>query len=279
MKTVQFNLPHITLAGLSWGNEEKPKIIALHGWLDNAASYVPLSAHVEQYHVIAIDWPGHGFSDHRPAGCHYQLLDYVYDLYCLIEQQAWGKVHIVGHSLGAIVASVFAASFPELVDKLVVIEALGPLTAATEETQTSIRKSAMVRLNQVNKSKPVHPTALSAINARYHAGDFSLEIAKILVMRSLEPTEGGYTWRSDIRLRLPSPWRMSEDQAQDLLAKIKAHTLLIIGSKGLPMVNENLERRRGLFEQLSVVELAGGHHVHMEQPRLTWLAIRSHIES
>jgi len=277
MKTLNYDLPHISLAGLSWGNEDNPKIIALHGWLDNAASYTPLAAHVTQYHVIAIDWPGHGFSAHRPAGATYQLLDYVYDLYCLIEQQGWGKVHIVGHSLGAIIGAIFAATFPELVDKLVVIEALGPMVAAPNKTQESIRKSAMAQRNLVNKAKPVHTCAQSAIDARFRVSDFSLDIAKILVMRALEPVAGGYTWRSDQRLRLLSPWRMTEEQAQDVIAKIKAKTLLIIGTKGLPWVRESLHSRGQLFDHLTVTELAGGHHVHMEQPVLTWSAISTHI--
>jgi len=277
MKTLTFELPHITVEGVSWGDESATKIIALHGWLDNAASYIPLSSHVSQYHLIAIDWPGHGFSSHRPSGVNYQLLDYVYDLYCLIDQQGWGKVHIVGHSLGAIVGAIFAATFPELVDRLVVIEALGPMVADANKTQESIRKSIIAQRNLVNKSKPVHPTAQSAVNARFHVSDFSLEIAKILVMRAIEPIAGGYTWRSDIRLRLISPWRMTEAQAQDVIASIKAKTLLIIGSNGLPMVKTSLQYRGGLIEDLTVVELVGGHHVHMEQPQLTWSAISSHL--
>ncbi|MGL6010251.1 MAG: alpha/beta hydrolase, partial [Shewanella oncorhynchi] len=81
---IEFVLPHITVAGRLWGAKDKPLLLALHGWLDNANSFEPLTAHLLDYQVLAIDWPGHGFSAHRPG--HYPLhwIDYLYDLDALL---------------------------------------------------------------------------------------------------------------------------------------------------------------------------------------------------
>ncbi|MFY0450190.1 alpha/beta hydrolase, partial [Xanthomonas codiaei] len=40
------------------------RILALHGWLDNAASFVPLSAHLQapDLDLVLLDLPGHGHS-------------------------------------------------------------------------------------------------------------------------------------------------------------------------------------------------------------------------
>ncbi len=277
-QAMTFELPHISLAGVSWGDKTKPLILALHGWLDNAASFQPLAPYIDDYYVIALDWPGHGLSGHRPVGANYQLLDYVYDLYCLIKTEQWQQVHIVAHSLGAIVSSIFCATFPELVNRLVLIEALGPITATAEQTNDNIKKSAIAQFKQLTRTKPIHPTFESAVNARKNAGDFSHDIAKILVKRGLMVTEGGFTWRSDMRLNIHSPWRMMQEQAEHLMENLTTRTLIIVASAGLPMVKIGLEQRRHLIEQLDVVELDGGHHVHMEQPHLTWQAIKAHFE-
>ena len=70
---VDFQLAHIRLAAKRYGSSNKPVLLALHGWLDNADSFVPLvNALSEQqvltdYQIIAVDWPGHGLSQHRPG--------------------------------------------------------------------------------------------------------------------------------------------------------------------------------------------------------------------
>ena len=58
-----------TLRGLRWGSTGDAPILALHGWLDNAASFVRLAPLLADADVVAIDLPGHGYSDHSPPGC------------------------------------------------------------------------------------------------------------------------------------------------------------------------------------------------------------------
>ena len=53
------------LAGLAWRREGAPRVLCLHGWLDNAASFVPLAPLLDRLDVVALDLPGHGHSEHR----------------------------------------------------------------------------------------------------------------------------------------------------------------------------------------------------------------------
>lgn len=124
---ITIELPHITLAAKRWGSQEKPLILALHGWLDNADSFLPLSHYLVDYQIIAIDWPGHGLSEHRPGLYPLHWVDYLYDLDCLLNTFGKAPVILLGHSLGGIIASAYTATFPEKIRQLILIEALSPL--------------------------------------------------------------------------------------------------------------------------------------------------------
>lgn len=280
MESLEFLLPHIRLSSLQYHSQDSEIVtIALHGWLDNANSFSPLMAVNRNHHVIAIDWPGHGHSQHRGADASYQLLDYVYDLYALIEHNKWQKVNIIGHSLGAIVASIFTGTFPELVNKLVLIEALGAISSKPQDTRELLKKSIVNKYREQTKrsSNKGYDSFEKAILARTMASDFNSDIAQILIERSLLATDNGYKWRSDPRLKQLSPMRMVEQQAVDLLSGIEHETLLILGESGYLSLRKTLSERMAVIPNLNVHTLAGGHHLHMEYPEPVWQLITQHL--
>ena len=77
-------------------------MIALHGWLDNAATYdylAPRIAREFEADVACLDFPGHGASDHRAHsfGVGYSFLDYSASVLSFINALGWGgeEVHLV----------------------------------------------------------------------------------------------------------------------------------------------------------------------------------------
>ena len=62
---VRLSLPHIELAAHLYGPEEGLPVLALHGWLDNAASFARLAPKLEGLRIVALDFAGHGHSEHR----------------------------------------------------------------------------------------------------------------------------------------------------------------------------------------------------------------------
>ena len=132
------DLPHMRLAARVWGDESLPPLLALHGWLDNAGSFDALAPLIcTHFHIVALDFPGHGRSAWRPAGTWYHYIDYVSDVIAVLEKLGWAKCSLLGHSLGGTVASVFAACRPSVVDKLFLIEAL---TDNRNRTNPELRK-------------------------------------------------------------------------------------------------------------------------------------------
>ena len=101
-------------------------IVAIHGWMDNAATFDRMAPLMPGHPFVAMDLPGHGFSDPRPAGFRYHNTDYFDDVLAVLDalypQQ---KVILLGHSLGAGIQMMLAGLLPERVQALVMIEGLG----------------------------------------------------------------------------------------------------------------------------------------------------------
>lgn len=265
---IEYNIGSKKIAALTNGNDGAPILLCLHGWLDNAASFQPLFSYLEQFHVIAIDWPGHGFSSHRSEDAHYHFLDWIYDLVQLFQKQQWSDIDIVAHSMGGMVASAFSAAFPEYVKSLTLIDSIGLLALDSKETSQQLRKGMLSRLSQGDKRR-YHPNIASAVTARTLVSDLTAENAQLIVNRGIEHTDKGYQWRSDSRLRAASPYRLSTTQVEQIVTDIKAPTQLIYGNKGMEMVSLGLKAYSVLFNSLEVHKLNGGHHVHMEQAEET----------
>ena len=111
------------LAALRYGTRGGTRVLALHGWLDNAMSFAPLAAQLPELDLVALDLPGHGHSAHRPPRTWYHYIDYLDDALLALDALGWDRCVLLGHSLGGAVASVLAAARPERVEGLLLIEA------------------------------------------------------------------------------------------------------------------------------------------------------------
>lgn len=240
-------------------------ILAIHGWLDNAASFIPLMNELPEFNWTAIDLPGHGNSYHRPEHSHYHFIDWISDLISIIKVKYNNEpVMIVAHSLGGMLATVLAGVYPELVKKLVVIDAVGLVTQS--EDATDIRKALDSRISQSKKRKTKHISFEAAVKARANAGDIKPSSAELLVTRNIMETNDGFLWKTDQRLRTSSPVRLSEQQSISIIQHIKAPTLLCIAKDGYEMVKVGYKKYKVYYPNLIKKEVLGSHHCHMDEP-------------
>jgi pimeloyl-ACP methyl ester carboxylesterase len=260
VEEVRLSLPHIELAAHLFGPEDGQPVIALHGWLDNANSFARLAPRLEGLRILALDMAGHGHSDHRPPGAGYSLPDYAHDVVQVAEQLGWQRFSLLGHSLGAIVSVFLAAALPERVSRLALVDGLIPPTGDIENAPEQLGKSLLAQLKLSAKRKPVYPDLEHAIRARMKGVvAVSHGAAELLAQRGLMPVPGGYTWRSDNRLTLPSAVRITREQALAFVAAIRCPTHLIVAQEGM------LAQSKALLASLpfQVTNLPGGHHLHL----------------
>src|SRR5687768_9636862 len=72
------------------------RVLALHGWLDNAMSFAPLAAVLPELEIVALDLPGHGHSAHRPSRSWYHYVDYVDDALAALDALGWDDCVLLG---------------------------------------------------------------------------------------------------------------------------------------------------------------------------------------
>lgn len=263
----RFTLQRICLAGLQWqqsGADGIP-VLCLHGWLDNAASFqlmAPLLCASRA--VTSVDLPGHGYSDHRPEGYGYTLLDYVQDLADLVDRIGQ-PVHIVAHSLGGIVSSLFAATRPEHLQSLTLIDSLGPYVARAEDFPERLGRGLAKALAHGRKPMPVYESVEAAEKAR-EGGVLPLSslAARQLVSRNLRPVDGGWTWRTDSQLRLHSLSALTEEQVLANLSAIAVPVLLLQAEDGLVKSDDRYRRRIAAVKRIEHRRVPGTHHLHLD---------------
>lgn len=264
----RIRLAHIELAALEFGDPALPPLLAVHGWLDNAASMAGLAARLAgERHVIAVDLPGHGRSDHRPAHQEYHLVDYLHDMGALLDALGWQRCDLLGHSLGAALTSLFAGAFPERVKQLLLVEGLGPLSRAESGTAAGLREGLQQRHVAAGSRLRRYADLDNATAARAKASRLTPQQVRPMVERGTTPMDGGLAWSSDPRLRRSSPLRCSEPQVHDVLAAIRAPVTLLLASppsEFLPPAP--LQERMACVEQITSHTLPGNHHLHLQDP-------------
>jgi pimeloyl-ACP methyl ester carboxylesterase len=264
VEEVRLRLPHIELAAHLYGPEDGIPVIALHGWLDNAASFARLAPLLPGLRIVALDLAGHGHSDHRPAGASYPIWEYIQDVLQVAEQFGWQQFALLGHSMGAIISVLLAASLPERVTRLALIDGLIPFTGEADSAPQKLGEALRAQMALAGKRKPVYEVFERAVQARLQGvGAVSLEAAELLARRGLMPVPGGYTWRTDSRLTLPSPLRLTHAHAMAFVRNLQCPVKLVVAEQGMLLAQPNFMQ---LLDGL-VVEcqpLPGGHHLHLD---------------
>lgn len=270
MKAIQLN----TAGGLGGLRQQAGsiRVLALHGWLDNANSFLRLAEHLDGIDLVALDLPGHGLSTQRPAGARYYFDDYVFDTLAAADELGWDQFHLLGHSLGGAVASIVAAASPKRIISLALIEGLGPISAAADQTASGWRQALTASRTRPRRN---HADIDSAVRARLQNSDLTETEARCLAERGLKKLADGYSWRHDQRLAWPSTHRYTESQVLDLLTGIEAPVLNIYSDPPSQILSSRvLERRLAALRQQKLFSHPGGHHLHMHHPAVIGSVIR-----
>lgn len=253
----------LEIAGLSWGRPGDKPLLALHGWLDNAASFALLAPLLPGYHIVALDLTGHGQSSQRSPDASYQIWDDLPEVRAVLDQLGWESFDLVGHSRGAIIATLYAAACPEQVRRLALLDSIVPMAVPEPEFLAQLRKGLDDKAIQGSKNPRIFASPDIAIEARRQGG-LGKEAAALIARRNIKPCADGYCWTTDPRLKTASAVKLTPGQIETVLRGLTMPTLLLTNEGGIHRAPELLETVRSLVPHLETAEFRGGHHFHME---------------
>lgn len=249
------------LASISWGNPEGPRFLGLHGWLDNAATFSRLAPLLPDIHLVSLDLPGHGLSPHRER---YYFTDWVADVIDTADRLGWDRFSLLAHSMGAGVSPLVAGTFPERVERLILLEGLGPMHTRAEDAPAQLKRALEFRARP-SSIYSTYDEALERISGP--RGNLSRKSTELLGQRAIKKVEGGFTFTHDPQLRGPSRMRLTEPEVLAFFSQIVCPTLVVEAEDGMQFDQSISKGRLSVMQgPVTIARLPGGHHFHMEAP-------------
>jgi pimeloyl-ACP methyl ester carboxylesterase len=264
-----------------WGDPAGRPLVLLHGWLDCAETFAPMiEALPARWQVIAPDLRGFGDSEWPQDG--YYFWDYVGDLDAIVRHYCLDQPFVlVGHSMGAQVASLYAGVRSECVSHLVCLDGLMlpdiPPQRVTSRARQWLEELREEPFDRVYESWSELASAVRRMHPRIDA-----ERARFVAhCWAREARDGSIRLRSDPRHRRlsPVPYRVEESIA--VWREVRAATLFVDGALSplRKLIGEDeIARRRSAFRDHHVASIAGaGHMLHLDAPAETAAAIAAFL--
>jgi len=266
-----------------WGDRSNPLLVLLHGWGDCGRSFQFLVDEFEgAWFVIAPDWRGFGNTGTRAKS--YWFPDYLADLDALLTRyQPESPAHLLGHSMGANVAGLYAGIMPERVATFINVEGFGLADSDPLDAPANYR-----RWIETSRVMPEHSSyaTYDELARRICKRNPSVSHDKAMFVAKKwaeQAADGTITLRADPAHKLPNAVQYRRAEALACWSKITAPVLQIVGedtdftaaAKTWIATDAGASGPHGAE---TIVIPGAGHMVHLEQPGLLAAALESFLQ-
>jgi pimeloyl-ACP methyl ester carboxylesterase len=255
-----------------WPALGAPKIVLLHGWMDVSASFQFLVDELAQdWDVYAPDWRGYGLTDWGRADC-YWFPDYIADLdFLLGEVDPEKPLNLVGHSLGANVAALYAGVRSSRVARFANLEGFGMVPTRPEQAPKRYARW-LEELRDPPGFKSYESFSELAQRLRKSNPRLSPEKAEFLARHWGREAGKGVVLRSDPAHKIVNPVLYRYEEVRACWREVTAPVLWVEAAasetlKRLKLGADDLAERRAAFRNLQYEVLADcSHMLHHDQP-------------
>jgi pimeloyl-ACP methyl ester carboxylesterase len=257
-----------------------PPLLLLHATGMLAWLWAPVAARLARdFHVYAFDFPAHGDSD-RPARP-YRWETYAEDARVFIAALGLGRPRVMGHSMGGAVAAILAGSYPDLVERLVLLE---PVVMVPELIGREITHPGAPTAAGTRKRRAVWPDRAALIERYTGRGAFARWQPALLALYAAEGTVD----RPDGQVELKCPPALEAEMYYQRsfldiwrsLRAIACPTLLVYGSQPRPYPRAPAATVQAAVRGSRLTTIPdAGHFIPMEQPDALVAAVRPFLQN
>jgi len=270
----QISAGGLPLHALERGPSGAPHLLMLHGWLDHAHVFDWVcDALPPEWHVVCLDFRGHGFSGHIPPGSLYNFTDYLADVEAAIDQLHLSPVHLIGHSMGGAVAVTYAAARPARVKSLTTIESLGTAGGPPSNAVDRLRRF-LQDLPKPSLKRTYASIEAAADRIRENNSSYSNAAALHMARFGTRPVPGGVQFTFDPAQRKRFGSSFDENQVLATLEAIRCKVQVLHGTSGFTFNDDLMKARLAKIGSPVPIAIPGGHHVQLDSP----VEVARHIE-
>lgn len=268
--TLRYQSLGLELVARTWGPEDGPALVFLHGFVDTGSSFAAVAEPLAEagYRVLSPDHRGQGDSGHLGPGGYYHFPDYVLDLDALWTAAGLERAVLAGHSMGASIAGYFAGTFPERLRGLIFLDGVGPPHVPDADSPTRMKRFITdVRKAETRQARGIDTLDEVADRIARMSPRASREVLLWLAERAARQGEDGrWYWRFDPLHRTRSPSAFDADRFRAFLSRVDAPCLAIWGAHTPFRPPDAGERLAALADVREVTLEDAGHNLHHEQP-------------
>lgn len=241
---------------LDWQGDGRPPMLLLHGALLQAHVWDFFSlAMRRQFHIRALDLPGHGDSDWAPDA-DYSRARVSSDIASLVEQLDLASPVLIGHSFGGSVAALVAARLQDRVRALVMID-----STLLPSGQPSIRTRAATGPRAFGSLEEL--AAHAAVLGRRRDPP---RVSTSLLWHARRLEDGRWTWKYDPAVRHAVLGPADFEDVWNALRAFSGPVLFVRASRHSHLSDEAAARLRLLPNMRMVVVPDAGHNVMTDNP-------------
>jgi len=250
---------------LSMGDPGSPSLLMLHGIGGSADCFQPqMHAFSDDYHVLAWNMPGYGNSTPLQPLTFETLSESVAQL---LADAGISRVHLLGHSLGGMVAQQFIADYPGKVASLTLVATSAAFGGRDGEFQKRFISERLGPLDRGLNMKQLAPSIIDSLIG-VDPDPETLAIAR----RSMANVPDA-SYRANMELMVTFDLRKE-------LGNIRVPTLVIAGEKDANAPPPVMEKMASFIPNVQFHCVKGaGHLINLEQPSAFNAILRNFLRS